>query len=407
MSAEVLETRCSPASLEVGKALLDAARLYTRMGLSVFSVCGKIPPKGFSLAQAKKRPATDAELQRGFARPGVTGVAMMCGQVSGGLYVRDFDKRESFHSWCVGHPELAAELPTVQTSRGNHVYVVMESATATQSFDDGEFRGERNYVVMPPSRHPSGAVYKWINPLRSLSSMRSMKRDEADLQKSANRIPSASLPLPTAPYRSLTILTVDDALERALYQTTPGNHKRLWHLARAVMALERAAGRAYAQKELMSVFCRWYERAKKLKFLRARQSKVDYWNEFCDARDNAKTPLGEDALATAWGRAQIAPPPPEAALFEHEDITLLMALCRELQKDAGAKEPFFLAVESVKSLFNHSHAMNASRWLKALVRAGILEIVEKGSRQTNRATRYRYLPPIHQEEGVAEIEELP
>jgi len=78
--------------------------------------------------------------------------------VSGGLVCRDFDLLEGYKSWALEQPELAVSLPTVKTGRGCHVYFV-GNVRRIVHLDDGELRGN-GFSVLPPSRHPPGAVYE-------------------------------------------------------------------------------------------------------------------------------------------------------------------------------------------------------------------------------------------------------
>lgn len=98
--------------------------------------------------------------------PDFIGVGIFCGSVSGGLYVRDFDTKESYEAWKKKHPELAKTLPTVATARGFHVYARSSGPELrTRCFEDGEAKGAGTYVLVPPSVHPTGVPYEWIVPL--------------------------------------------------------------------------------------------------------------------------------------------------------------------------------------------------------------------------------------------------
>lgn len=83
-------------------------------------------------------------------------IGIICGKVSGGLTVRDFDEADDYHRWADEHPALAARLPTVRTRRGFHVYV-RPADGQTASIDlrrfgvVGELKGDHTYVVAPGS----------------------------------------------------------------------------------------------------------------------------------------------------------------------------------------------------------------------------------------------------------------
>ncbi|GAG12678.1 unnamed protein product, partial [marine sediment metagenome] len=118
--------------------------------------------------------ADEAKLHHWFGSNGDQGVAVICGEVSGGLVVRDFDQMAAYERWAAEYPELAETLPTVATGRpGRHVYVranidqirdLSPSRGSVLTFDDGEVRGG-GYCLLPPSKHPNGNDYRWIVPL--------------------------------------------------------------------------------------------------------------------------------------------------------------------------------------------------------------------------------------------------
>ena len=70
------------------------------------------------------------------------------------------------------------------------------------------------------------------------------------------------------------------------------------------------------------------------------------------------------------------------------DCVCLVALCRELQASA-ANEPFYLSCRTAGRLLEVDH-MTANRWLFLLESDGLLTVAQKGSRETNKATRFRY-----------------
>lgn len=94
----------------------------------------------------------------------MTGLAVICGKVSGYLVVRDFDTADSHRRWAERFPELAEILPTVQTARGFHVYFTgnLDRIVTVRGGEvhEGELRGG-GYVLLPPSKHPSGLTYRW------------------------------------------------------------------------------------------------------------------------------------------------------------------------------------------------------------------------------------------------------
>lgn len=154
---------------------LDAATQYLAAGLSVIplEVKGKRP--AFNLLprcsitgkpkweEYQKRLPTEEELATWFGREGHN-VGVVCGSVSQGLVVVDFDLVQSFDEWCAQDLERWL-MPTVETAHGRHVYVrVVDKIIGNHRNQSRkiDLRGEGGYVVAPPSVHPEGHVYRWV-----------------------------------------------------------------------------------------------------------------------------------------------------------------------------------------------------------------------------------------------------
>src|SRR4051812_48159549 len=99
-----------------------------------------------------RRPS-DREIGRLFLRPRVvTGLAAVCGWVSSGLAVRDFDTRAAYRDWAQRNPRVASRCPTVATPRGAHVFCRLPRSAFVR-WNDGELRAScRQFVVLPPSK---------------------------------------------------------------------------------------------------------------------------------------------------------------------------------------------------------------------------------------------------------------
>lgn len=142
----------------------EDAKRYADLGWRVVPVAGKKP-----LVEWKQLTPPN-ELEPLWDDPRTTGIAVVLGQPSGGLIVRDFDEVDRYLGWCKEKPELAALLPTARTPRpGRHVFARCEGSCRTRRFLDGELRGDGAIVVLPPSVHPNGMRYDWMTePYREI-----------------------------------------------------------------------------------------------------------------------------------------------------------------------------------------------------------------------------------------------
>ena len=115
--------------------------------------------------------------------------------------------------------------------------------------------------------------------------------------------------------------------------------------------------------------------------------------EFLTAWAGAKLPLGESNFNEMWEATKDADPPAVALQFTDQRLIRLVNFCKELQRCSG-NQPFYLAVRTVQRLFELPSPRTAQQWLKGLQQLKIINPEEKGGPQTNRATRFRYLPPL-------------
>lgn len=172
--------------------------------------------------------ASPRTVRRWFA-DGRAGIAIVAGQVSGGLAVLDFDYEADllFAAWreTVGEEQIH-QFPLVPTSKGFHVYLRapgMQSSKklAVSEGKNGriliELRGEDALVVAPPSVHPSGHVYHWLQG--SITTIPTLSEAEFNhfLQAAQlfDRRPTV-LEQPPPPPTPAVYPMVDEALEKRL-----------------------------------------------------------------------------------------------------------------------------------------------------------------------------------------------
>ncbi len=110
---------------------------------------------------------------------------------------------------------------------------------------------------------------------------------------------------------------------------------------------------------------------------------------FEDAWARVKWAAGDGPIVELLEKAKVAEPTEVARQYEQPALRLLVQWCRELQRH-HVDEPFFLACRLASVSLGIDHA-TAALWLRKLCRDGVLREVEKGTRTTRRASRYRYL----------------
>lgn len=157
-------------------SLLRAAEAYVRAGCSVIPIDHRTKrPKGEWKEYQSRRPEP-RELKSWFGAS-VKALAIPCGRVSGGLLVLDFDVEGFYGEWAAAAGDLADGLPVQRTGGGGYQVFLRcpdpgRNAQLAWSPKEEEISGreiaietraEGGYVVAPPSLHPSGGTYVWLN----------------------------------------------------------------------------------------------------------------------------------------------------------------------------------------------------------------------------------------------------
>lgn len=156
----------------LGVSVLTLATEYRDAGISVhpLRLDGTKAPALSSWQPYTQRLATDEELSRWFRKP--AGIGMICGAISGGLEVIDFDDGSLFSPWQRMVPHIVERLPVVETPSGGwHVLfrcdeiggnckIAMDPAREKQTLI--ETRGEGGYIAAegsPCETHATGLPY--------------------------------------------------------------------------------------------------------------------------------------------------------------------------------------------------------------------------------------------------------
>ncbi len=381
--------------------LITAALEYAARGWSVFP-CD--PRSKEPLAQGRHRMrwqryqnerATEAQIRELFSKP--ANIAIVCGDVSGDLVVRDFDDSIAYRRWSSDHRDLANRLPTVATARGFHVYARMNPCPDTRVLGDGELRANGVYVLAPPSIHPSGAVYRWVVPfcgdaelpvicLSDLDLTEEDRRPTEDRQKTGRRgqkQTEAGQKITEAVCRSVTLDIRHIAAVDASLPASPGHrHKSIFKLARRILGIHRKE--LPPVETLKRVFDAWWIKA--LPRIETKD-KAKSLLEFLTAVRRAKVPL-QDVVFECLPRA-LANNKPEWSIEFGERVALLAGLCRELQRLKGPEE-FHISCRQAGSAIGVSHPVAADH-LKLFVALEKLIVVKAGIPGSGKSTRYRYV----------------
>jgi hypothetical protein len=395
---------------------LTEALRYHRLGLSV------IP---FLRKQGERRPAipkwqnyqtkmpTEDEIRQWFSYEKPRNVAIVCGSVSGGLVVRDFDEMQAYERWAAAYSTLARTLPTVITKRGRHVYfrtdlgkIQQASGSSSTILDmgDGELRAG-GVVIAPPSlHHIDRTLYRWQVPLgreipfvdvqetgllvrAEVCTERTDERRERQREQTKTEENGREQTKTDARGRGREEKLLGVEIEQAINGSLPSRpgqrHRQVFELVRALKGIPDL--RQSAVRDLKPIVREWHKRA--LPVI-ATKSFDETWSDFINGWGKVKYPKGVDSLQEAYKKALSKPDPPEAAEFDAPEIRLLIKICRELQLALG-QEPFFLASRKAGQLLGSDHT-TASRWLRLLVVEGLLEIAKIGGPSTMKATRYYY-----------------
>ncbi len=357
------------------------------------------------------------------------GIAVILGRASGGLVCRDYDVLEAYNAWAALHPELAATLPTVATARGRHVYF-RSSHEKFIELEDGKIRSNGHYCLLPPSRHPDGPVYRWLNPLpngplpvvedldkagfcdssvteASFLCYRAKEAIKRKVTTSYVTMPTtSSVTIPTTPSVTLpsissvttqntssvtlendSSVTFSEKAERKFFlkemwireiqliikdtlPTVPGRRNRkVFEFAQTLKALSFLVD---ATANNLKPFVReWHSLA-----LPNINTKLweETWSDFVYAWSRVKFPKGTQ-MSMVLAKAAAAGIPKEAEQYEQPKHRLLISLCRELQRAAG-DEPFYLSCRMAGKLLEVDH-MTANRWLCMLANDGVLKVAQK------------------------------
>ena len=145
--------------------LKDAVELYRKLGFCIIPAKYGEKTSLINWKELQYRKPTDAEIERWFGSGKPVNVAVVCGQVSGNLVVLDFDSEQAYRDFFPKHEELERSTLVVRTGRGYHAYFRLDRALPSMKYKDigFEVHSDGTIVIAPPSMHPSGKPYEFVN----------------------------------------------------------------------------------------------------------------------------------------------------------------------------------------------------------------------------------------------------
>jgi len=142
---------------------IEYAKSYVKQGFSVIPLKPRDKrPAIESWKDYQTRKATEEELEQWFGNGSQVNIGIVTGKISG-IAVVDLDSEEAIQFAKENH---FPQTPTVKTGKGRHLYYRYRNGIRnSQKRDDLpgiDLRGDGGYVVAPPSTHPSGEKYHWV-----------------------------------------------------------------------------------------------------------------------------------------------------------------------------------------------------------------------------------------------------
>jgi hypothetical protein len=384
------------------KTILEHALEYYRRDWCIIPVGYKTkkPPLVKWTEYQINRPS-EKQIQKWFSHS--ANIAVVLGDVSDGLCCRDFDGNAGiteYHNWSQSYPDLAKQLAIVKTGNGFHIYFEA-SVKGIKHYKDkqgnklGELRGAGGYCLLPPSIHPDGVEYQWINPPNG--------KILAIDPKLAGIIPNVTerAERTEEKRRDSSEIEVEGCVENAINRTLPTEygtrHRKIFLFARTLKSMAQFSG--VEPVEFRSVIIEWHKRA--LPNVRTKEFD-ETWTDFCLGWEKVKHLIGDEPMGHIFKKAkQIKPPKIALELYPgNKNLHLFVALCKELQKEAG-QTPFFLDCRTGARYLNVT-PMTISRWFQTLGFDKVVRLVKKGGivevkrkdgtvKKVRMASRYRYI----------------
>jgi hypothetical protein len=214
--------------------LADAAADYAWRGWPVLPLHGKVPRTAHGLKDATTDPQT---VERWWRLWPDANVGLRTGVVFDVLDIDNIDALEHLDEQRPVSGTLPFDGPVVITAKGEHFYVAATGCRNRTGIVVGaDWRGRDGYVVAPPSRHPSGHVYRWAaHP----------ETDLPTVEPWCCALVAGDVPATLQGCRPVRRATAADVagLVRFVRQSTPGTRNARLNWAAWCLARDASAGR--------------------------------------------------------------------------------------------------------------------------------------------------------------------
>lgn len=143
---------------------------YRQLGLSFFPLPYGKKESTIAWKCYQERQPDDEEITSWFGNGSKHNVAVVCGKVSGNLVVLDCDSEERFYELALLITEkldindILDFTKVGKTGKGYHIYLFTDEPVQSVKFPKLDIKGEGGYILAPPSLHPNGQEYQFVNP---------------------------------------------------------------------------------------------------------------------------------------------------------------------------------------------------------------------------------------------------
>ncbi len=195
--------------IRVSRALSKAAANYWQAGFSLIPCQLDKRPRIAWQAYSQARP-TQAQIQDWFSDPQTQSIGLILGSVSSHIVAIDLDGMPAIQQFYAQFPDLCKNTYSVLTGsqRGLHLYCRVDELpdnlnVRVENIGGFELRGNGQYVIAPPSPHPSGNCYQvyrdrailHLPDLNDVSDWLTGLREQSQLQQQ-NAIEDSAIPVP-------------------------------------------------------------------------------------------------------------------------------------------------------------------------------------------------------------------